>query len=49
MAKTVVFENGDEVLIQKIEKFAEEKKISFDEAVKELCEIACNVGIWGEY
>ncbi len=49
MAKTVIFEEREETLIQKIEKFAAEKSIPFDEAVKVLCEMACSGQTWGDF
>ena len=49
MKKSVLFDEKDVELIQKVEVYAKEKNISFDEAVKNLCIIAIDRQIWGTF
>lgn len=51
MEKTMVFGEHDEALIVKIEAYQVQRGIAFQEAVKELCEMALNNNKmeWGSF
>lgn len=49
IAKTVLFGEKETDLIQKIEEYAKENNMSFDETVKTLCKMAFDSLKWGTF